>query len=145
MMNEDQIKSFLEGYGLAISAVDLAAISSCWEVPRLSSFPTRAPWLSQTQLKSSDSSLRGANGIDRKVWCRQRQSSKGLRCSAKRSNLSMCAGPHLTKLAKKSGASALTTYYVSGMTGSRRYGSHSREAERKKQFRMYDIKRSLAI
>jgi hypothetical protein len=35
MMNEDQIKSFLEGYGLAISAVDLAAISSCWEVPAL--------------------------------------------------------------------------------------------------------------
>jgi ketosteroid isomerase-like protein len=35
IMNADQIRRFLEHYGQAISAVDLAEIARCWEVPAL--------------------------------------------------------------------------------------------------------------
>jgi hypothetical protein len=34
-MNEDQIKRFLERYGQALSAGDLAGIAGCWAVPSL--------------------------------------------------------------------------------------------------------------
>jgi hypothetical protein len=34
-VNEDQIRRFLERYGKALSAGDLAGISSCWEIPGL--------------------------------------------------------------------------------------------------------------